>query len=345
MYNRGMKFVSFSILSILFFLLNSCATDKIVDRPEENLVKSFSLTKKQFKKYEAKPVEKKPQVAKKEKKKKHNTSIKLKSSKSPRRKKPRFERFPANYPKNYIKYLKNSSKVWSSFSPNFKIGEEHHLKIKYLGIKVGYLSLFVKKNVLIADREAYHFKGVLKSASYYEMLYKLDDTINSFVDVENFLPLKFTMTQRETKKSIDDLQIFNHLELKTYHWWKKEKKGRKSEGKKEVFIPHYFQDWFSSIFFMRGLPLKTGDKYEFPLVSKGKVSLSKARVIGVEEVRINKKWMMAIRVEGSNHFPGKKKKKGNMIFWFSNDDARKLLKIEGEIKIGSIEGELVRYTE
>ena len=51
----------------------------------------------------------------------------------------------------------------------------------------------------------------------------------------------------------------------------------------------------------------------------------------------------AIRIKAETSFPGVLKKRGDIIFWYSNDQTKRVLKFEAKVKIGSIEGLLVGY--
>ena len=128
-----------------------------------------------------------------------------------------------------------------------------------------------------------------------------------------------------------------------FHFYKKVVKGGKTHNKKqEIPMPKFVQDPLSSIIFLRGLPLKNGDDYTFPVGNKSKLYLSRAQVVGREVVKVLGENVRAIKVSATNSLSGKKKK-GKMIFWFADDGIRRLLKMSGDIKIGHIEGELVDY--
>jgi len=239
------------------------------------------------------------------------------------------------------KYDVRSQPIWEQFNRKFVPGESLNFKISYLGISVGNILMQVMPDVDIGQRRAYHFRAQLKSSTYYEMLYSLDDVVDTYVDVEKFLPIKFSLVQRESGKNVDDLQVFDHAVGKTFHWYKKEKKGQISKYEKQGAVPVFFQDSFSAIWFMRGLPLKKGDVYEFPVITRAKIYISNVKVVGFEKIEIGNKSYHAIRLRATNHFPGIEGKKDDIQFWFSADKDRKLLKFDTKIKIGTVEGILI----
>jgi hypothetical protein len=251
---------------------------------------------------------------------------------------------PEGYPQELVELDVKSEKVWSKFVPRLTPGEETVIQMRYLGITVGNFTLRVMDMVKVGDVQAYHIKGILKSAKYYEMIYKIDDVIETFISQQDFVPLKFSLLQRESNKSVDDLQLFDRARMKVMHFYKREKNNKVHDVKEENFIPVYFQDFLSAIYFLRGLQIDDPDfSVEFPVYNKGKRYLSKARFITYEKVKIGDREIDAIKVGATNHFPGTKENKGEMEFWFSRDNKRSLLKMKGIMKIGEIEGEVVSH--
>jgi hypothetical protein len=161
--------------------------------------------------------------------------------------------------------------------------------------------------------------------------------------MDNFIPLKFVLTQRESKQNVDDLQLFDHDKLMTHFWYRREKNKEVTELANSLPIPRYFQDSYASLFLVRGLPLKIGDLYEFPIVSRGKIWILEAKVDAYDTISIDNRDVKAIRIKAVTHFPGILKKQGDILFWYSADEKRTLLKFSAKVKIGSIEGEIYDY--
>lgn len=250
---------------------------------------------------------------------------------------------PENYPEEYKGYDKKSAKFWESYEPRYFPGEESIINVNYLGVTAGYITMQTKERKKINGKDVYHFYGRLKSSDSYRYFYWLDDVIESYVDEENFLPVKYELIQREKKQNVDDLQLFEHKNMMTYHWYKRVKEGKTKEEKIENMIPSLATDSFSALQFVRGLPLKSGDTYEFPVITRGKFWLLKVEVDRVEKITIQEKEISAIRVRAETQFPGVLKKNGDILFWYSNDADRRLLKFQAKVKIGSINGELIEY--
>jgi hypothetical protein len=171
----------------------------------------------------------------------------------------------------------------------------------------------------------------------------LDDVLETYIEKSTFLPVKYSLIQREKKQNVDDLQLFDFKKLKTYNWYKRVKEGNNTDEKAENYIPRFVQDSFSALQFTRGLPLLKGDLYDFPVVTRGKAWLLKIEVLGEELTSVNGKDTKAIKIKAETHFPGVLQKSGDINFWYAADESRRLLKFQAKVKLGSIFGELVEY--
>ncbi len=251
--------------------------------------------------------------------------------------------YPKDFPKNLKDYDLKSKEVWPKFTPLVFPGEKFTFRIGYLGLTAGHIKIETLPIVKIGGKEAFHFKAQMRSARYYSYIYSIDDSVESYVHTDGFMPLKYVLLQRESAQTVDDLQLFDSEKLKTYHFYKRFKKGKHKNVELEKPIPRFFQDSFSALFFVRGLPLVKGDLYEFPVVTRGKIWIIKMKSDGIESLKVRGKWIDAIRVDAETRFPGVLEKKGDIRFWYSNDKKRRLLKFQADVKIGSIKGDLVEY--
>lgn len=348
-------------LIILIFAVNSCAGKKDLQLPEKerDLVESFDMDDKDIEKFKtiAAPTVMNPETPKEEVvipvAKKKKTVIKSSSKKSKVTDEKEVEAVAEkvepgseeDYPKEYAKYDAISSKFWNSFKPRIYEGEKFIFEVSFIGVTAGKVTIQTLPKVLINNKNHYHFSAEMESAEYYSYIYALKDRLESFVEEDQFLPVKYFLIQRESGQKVDDLQIFDHENLKTTFWYKREKKDKDKKEKKEAYIPKYYQDSFSPLYFMRGFPLKKGDIYEFPVVTRAKYWLLKVMVVGEEEIKVMGKKVKAIKLAAETHFPGVLKKSGDIHFWYSADKLRKLLKFTAKVKIGTVEGILVDYAE
>lgn len=360
---------AFQTYLFCIFLLVSCATKKdtdFVDFDSEDIEQKLEIDKEKIKRFTTKEV-KLPAKTKSKNKTLKNKNEKLNqdknafSDKGPKSSLGQKEseedvaherstvlhRYPRSYPKDYPKafkkYDQQAKKAWDIFDPLVYLGEKFTFKVAYLGITAGHIQMETMPVVEIDNEKAYHFKARMRSARYYSYIYTLDDSLETYITVKDFIPKKYILLQRESAQKVDDLQLFDREELKTYHFYKRLKEGKRKELEIEKPIPFFFQDSYSALHFVRGFPMAKGDMYEFPIVTRGKIWIIKILVEGEETIDVNGKDVRAIRLNAETRFPGVLEKKGDILFWYSADEKKKLLKFEAQVKIGAVSGELVDY--
>lgn len=237
-----------------------------------------------------------------------------------------------------------SAEIWKQFSPKYlKTKEKHVLFASYTGINAATLSIEVKPEVRYQSRDVYHFQAKAQTAEFYRWIYSLNDVVDSLVDKEHFVSWKYSLIQKEKNKDIEDIQFYDRNLLTTFSNYKKTKNKKTEESKKENEIPFYGQDYFSSFFFIRGLPLKEKDHYIFPTTTKSDTWLMSIKVLGREKVEIGVGEFKAIKLELMTKYTGDLAKKGPIIIWLSDDENRMLLKVSADVKIGSVKLELAQY--
>lgn len=328
---------------------------------KKDLVDAFDISKEQAEKYTpvevktepavAETVSEKPVKGKTDKTKKTKTEKKSEEQKADKTKVTeaakaaiaKGDEYPADYPQEFKNYDVVSKPIWDKFKPTFYKGEQSIIAISYLGVTAGYITMTSKDLVKIGDRTAFYYFARFKSRDAYRYFYWLDDTIETYVEQNTFLPIKYSLIQREKKQNVDDLQLFDFKKHKVMTFYKRVKPGADKDEKLEKYIPRYVQDSFSALQFVRGLPLHKGDKYDFPVSTRGKTWLLKIEVVGEETVSVNGKDIRAYKLKAETHFPGVLQKSGDILFWYSMDELKRLVKFQAKVKLGSIYGELVEY--
>lgn len=252
-------------------------------------------------------------------------------------------KLPEGYPENLNVVNDKAEKVWKLYKPNHTINSKIYLDIHYLGMTVGKIMVTNLGKKMINGKEVWHFHSRFKSAPFYSNIYELDDTVDTYVTTSQFLSIRYSLIQRESKQDVDDLQLHDRDQMKSF-WFYKQKKsdGTIKNKEKKNFIPFYSIDPFSVLFFFQGLPLKNGDIYEIPLINKAKILILKSEVEGREKIDTESKDNVnAIRVHATTQYTGETLKSGDMYLWFSDDKERKLLKAQAKINIGSVTADMV----
>jgi hypothetical protein len=257
--------------------------------------------------------------------------------------KEKVKKLPADYPPALLEMNKKAEKVWELFRPNLQSEERIFLDIHYMGITVGKIMSEYKGKVMVGGKEVHHFHARFKSAPFYSNIYELDDTVDTYVGTEQFLTMKYTLIQRESKQDIDDLQLFDRDQMKLFWFYKRKKSDGDIKNKEtQAYIPYFSIDPFSVLFFYQGLPLNDNDVYEIPILNKDKIMMLYSKVEGREKIDTERGEKLAIRVHSTTQYTGETLKSGDLTFWFSDDEKRTLLKAKAKIKLGSVTADIVK---
>lgn len=324
--------------------------EKELNKPMEEAAPSVEADPKLLKKFEVQTVEEvKPAPVVKVAAKKNEPAkktvevkavVKKETPKAPEA--PAKKSLPADYPAELLAINTKAQKVWSAYKSNHITEEKIYLDIHYLGMTVGKIMVSNKGKKLINGKEHWHFHARFKSAPFYSSIYELDDTVDTYVSSEQFLSSRFSLIQRESKQDIDDLQLHDRDQMKTFSFYKQKKSdGTLRNKEKEDYIPFYSIDPFSILFFYQGLPLKAGDVYEIPIINKARILILRSEVEGSEKINTELGEKKAVRVHATTTYTGETLKSGDMYFWFSDDEKRTLLKAQAKIKIGSVTADIV----
>ena len=255
--------------------------------------------------------------------------------------------YPKDYPQGFRRDNHRYAQLWQSASRGIVPGEEMSWEIRYLGVVVGKFVAQTLANKFVGGREVHHIRGKLHSAAFYRYLYKFHSSLETLIDTKRFLPLKYSLVRRHSGREISELQAFNHQKFETSFWYRKQKGKVVEEKHRKLYIPAYFQNFFSVLYFVRKLPLVVGKSYELPLVSRGKIYSLRVEVVALEGVWLpglegGRKYQ-AIRVKAISRRTGGGKKPGRFSLWLSADGFRRLLKFSAQVRWGTVGGQLVRY--
>lgn len=221
------------------------------------------------------------------------------------------------------------------------VGEKLVYDITYFGMVAGEFVMEILPHKLINNRKVYHARGSAESSSVFSLFYRLNDTLETFVDYDGIFSHRFHILLDESKQTRDSLELYDSEKAQTYYWnrWNHKTKGY-IETKDFFPIKPFPQDSFSALLYMRMQPLRTGDVFTFPVVSEGKTWDAVVTVEKREEIDTPMGRMKAIRLKPETKYQGILQKRGDSYMWLSDDDRHFLLRLEAKVKIGTVVGVL-----
>jgi len=198
-----------------------------------------------------------------------------------------------------------------------QVGEKFTYKVEWLGIYVGSATLSVEGISEVNGRKAYHILAVAKTSPIISKLYKVEDRISTYIDVQKLYPLRFDKKQREGGYRSDEYTDFDQEKGKAFYF------SRLNHSKKEYAIPRQAQDPLSCLYYFRLKDIQAGKSIFANVVADEKSYLLEARIHKKGFVRIKGvgDWE-AFMIEPVPWFQGKIKRRAKVTMWFSADKKR-----------------------
>ena len=202
------------------------------------------------------------------------------------------------------------------------VGERLEYDVKFGVLRAGRATLDVPDVAEVRGRPAYHAVFHLTGGTFF---YHVDDTYESWMDTASLASLRFHQTQHEGAKTrLKRYEIFP--ERQTYQDANKPEERSSAEP----------LDDGSFLYFVRTLPLRTGDSYELNRYYKPDRNPVRIRVVRREQVRVPAGTFNAIVVQPTIKTSGLFSEGGRAEVWFSDDDERVVLQMRSSLSIGSI---------
>jgi hypothetical protein len=230
--------------------------------------------------------------------------------------------------------------VWPdrwTMSPFFRTGEHYLFDVTYFGATAGELELELLPEKVVADNLSFHIRAIARTASIFTWFYRMNDVAESFMDAKGLFSHKFSLKLDESLQTRDVLELYDQ-QNRVVHYWSKldHKKKGKHNDQKDISTEPFAQDGLSAFFYIRTLPLKVGDIYNFPVVTNGKERNVRVTVVGKEVLPTRLGDIPAIVLKPEVILDGVLKTYGDSFVWISDDPQRIILKVDAKIKVGSV---------
>ena len=220
----------------------------------------------------------------------------------------------------------------------FDVGEKLQYDIRYVGVTAGYFSIEVLPFKFVNDRQSYHFQGKAKTVKLFELIYRVDDSIESYVDYNGLYSERFTMDLDESKQTRKLIELYDYDKKQSFYWNRIDhvKNGYKEE-KQHYDIELWSQDPLSSLYYLRVAQLPkdpSQPEVKFPVILDGKPWELHVKYKKHEKVYAGGEEREADAYTLDSYQNGELKNRDNTI-WISSDEHRYVLRIEAKVKVGT----------
>jgi hypothetical protein len=217
------------------------------------------------------------------------------------------------------------------------LGEKQVFEVTFFGMSAGDVTFEALPYKTINQRKVYHLRGTAISSKVFSLFYRLNDTIETYLDFDGLFSQRFHVLLDEAKQQRDALEINDSEKAQTFYWnrWNHHVNGY-TETKEFAPIQPFSQDSMSALYYLRTVPLFTGAVFEFPVVSEGKSWDAVVTVVRREMMDTPLGRVRTVVVKPQTKFQGVLEKKGDSFIWLTDDDRRFVVRLEAKVKIGTV---------
>ncbi len=205
-------------------------------------------------------------------------------------------------------------------------------KIRWEFVYAGDAEMEIFKDILYGY-SVYHISTRVSSNKSLDLIYKVRNRTDSYVDLDGFYTLRFKKEQNEAGYVSKDDVYFDHKNNLWYYLI----------DNTTGYIPTFVQDVVSCLYWLRLQKIEVGKEYVF-FVWVGKVVYPMVvKVFGVQKIKIFDKEYECFKVEPKvdlKSFP-LFKAKGRLFVYITTDEKKLPVRLESKVFIGKVFADLV----
>lgn len=214
----------------------------------------------------------------------------------------------------------------------FGEGEYLLFAIQYGLIYAGDATLEVRSDAVLNGRTTYHLVSVARTNKTFDVVFKVRDRHESFMDKEHLYSLRFEKHIREGNFRRDkevDFDQLNHLAI---------------YPDREVGIPPNTQDFISALYYVRTIPLQPGQAVWMPNHSDGKNFPIFVKALRRERIKVQAGEFDCLVIEPVLETSAIFENTGKLTIWLTDDNVRMPVLMRSKVVVGSFEAVLKEYT-
>lgn len=205
-------------------------------------------------------------------------------------------------------------------------------------VRAGRAVMEVREERQPDGRSMYHIVSTANSAGIVKRFYKVQDTVESFMDVDSVSSLGYRLDQRHGKRTKKRDMTFEHA------------KGLVrvvSDGREESYsVPGNIQDALSSLYYVRTRQdFIVGEPIIVNVHDDGKTWAVEVHTLGREKIKTEFGEFNTIKIKTYPRYEGVFQSKGEIYMWLTDDDRKIPVLMKSTITIGTIVATLVDYQD
>ena len=210
-------------------------------------------------------------------------------------------------------------------------GEKLTFAIQYGLIYAGDATLEIRNIAVLDSVKTYHVISNARTNKAFDLIFKVRDRVESFIDYDNLFSVRFEKHLREGKFKRDERVIFdqrNHIAI---------------YEDREVHIPPNTQDFLSALYYVRTLRIDVGEAIAMANHTSGKNYPIYVKVLGRDRVSVPAGEFDCIVVEPVLQTTSIFEHKGKLTIWLTDDTVKMPVLMRSKVVIGAFEAVLKEY--
>jgi hypothetical protein len=204
----------------------------------------------------------------------------------------------------------------------FSIGERLAYDVRFGKLKVGEGTMEVIDTEQIRGRDAWHTRFRIRGGIPF---YRVDDVLESWIDVEHFHSLRF----------VQDLEEGGRTRERRFELFPERSTFREGDAEEEPGVASPLDDG-SFLYFVRTLPLEVGATYSFDRYFRPDRNPVVVKVLARETIKVPAGTYHTLVLQPIIKSKGVFSEKGEARIWLSDDPHRIMVQMKTKTKIGSL---------
>ncbi len=220
----------------------------------------------------------------------------------------------------------------------FGVGERINYQIRFGVLAGGTAWQEVEGREEEGGRPAFRIVSEARTNKVFDVVHKVREKHESWMDAQSLCSLKFTETVREGSYRKQSETVLNPPQGRLVHTYN----TTKHQGTATAKTPSYLQDSVSLVYFLRTLPLVVGAAYEVPFHLGGKVHPVKVIVKAIEKIRVPAGSFDCFHLIPV--YPEDLPPVWHFEFWLTTDARHAPVLVKSKLAVGSFSARLTEYT-
>jgi hypothetical protein len=213
----------------------------------------------------------------------------------------------------------------------FPRSEKMVYELTWLGIKAGTVSIHIRQK----EKGNWHILGEARSSPLFSLFFPVEDRFETEMGAD-FFPEWITLRQREGSYQAFRRVTFQQDRLTVTS-------AKDNDPSKTYKLNRPAHNELTSFLFLRTLPLTAGRSVFVETFASDKSQTVEIKVLKKERLQTPFGEVNAIKVRPELPFKTVQEQKGDFYAWFTDDERRLPVRLEGGVLIGSIVGRLVEW--